>query len=89
MSGGLGVLRTSVTETGNIFTTNTNVAAFNIGGGAVAFFSRRIGVRFDYRYYANLHRFDPGDATAFGPVHLNYMTASVGLVFRRGGQAGI
>ncbi len=81
VSGGLGVLRTSITE--DVFNTDTNVAAFDIGGGAVGFFSRRVGVRFDLRYYANLHRMNSADVVAFGPVHLNYMTASVGLVFRR------
>ena len=83
VSGGLGVLRTSVTDRGNIFSTDTNVGAFNIGGGAVGFFSRRVGVRFDFRYYANLHRSEPLEPTAFGPVHINYMTTSVGLVIRR------
>jgi hypothetical protein len=83
VSGGLGVLRTSVTEVGDIFSTNNNVAAFNIGGGAVGFFSKTVGVRFDIRYYANLHRNEMGDTNAFGPVHINYMTTSVGLVIRR------
>jgi hypothetical protein len=82
VSGGLGLLRTSVTDKGDAFSTNTNIAAFNVGGGAVGFFSRRVGVRFDLRYYANLHPTDESEGTAFGPVHLNYMTLSVGLVFR-------
>jgi hypothetical protein len=83
VSGGFGLLRTSVTEAGDIFSTDHNVAAFDIGGGAVGFFSRHVGVRFDLRYYANVHPTDDGKSTAFGPIHVSYMTTSVGLVFRR------
>jgi hypothetical protein len=84
VSGGLGLLRTSVQDVGDIFSTDNNVAAFNIGGGAVGFFSPHVGVRFDLRYYANLHPTEDGKPTAFGPVHVSYMTTSVGLVIRRG-----
>ena len=60
------------------------LAGFNIGGGAVGFLSQNTGVRFDLRYYSTLHDTEPipvtlGDA----PVHLRYMTFSVGVVIRR------
>jgi len=82
VSGGLGVLRVSKTEEPDVFSFRKNLAAFNIGGGAVGFFTTRTGVRFDLRYYSTLNRSNQG-AVSIGPVHLNYMSASVGVVFRR------
>jgi hypothetical protein len=86
VSGGLGVLRVSKEENPRtqIFPLETNLAAFNIGGGAVGFFSQRTGVRFDFRYYSTLHDTTPKPSeTLGGDVHLRYFAASVGFVIRR------
>ena len=80
ISGGLGVIHTSTTE--DVFPDNRVIPAFNIGGGAIGFLSKRTGLRFDLRYYSNLVRSDEGNVS-FGPVHIRYMTASVGVVLRR------
>jgi hypothetical protein len=86
VSGGLGLLRTSQVDS-DVVSITSNVAGFNIGGGAIGYFSKRTGVRFDLRYYSNLHGVDQRasdqGAISFGAVHLRYMTATVGLVFRR------
>jgi hypothetical protein len=81
VSGGFGLLRVSKTEVADVFSTNRNVPAFNIGGGAVGFLSKRTGVRFDFRYYRSLN----GDAgsVALDSFYLRHMTASIGLVLRR------
>lgn len=85
VSGGLGLMHASTTAksepVAGIFPIDINVAAFNIGGGAVGFLSNRTGLRFDFRYHSTLNR--SADAPSFGPVHLRYVTASIGLVFRR------
>ena len=80
-SGGFGVMNVAREDLG-IFPFNLNLAAFNFGGGAIGFFSPRTGVRFDVRYNSTLRRTDEGPV-ATGPVHLRYMTASIGIVFRR------
>jgi hypothetical protein len=80
-SGGLGWMHVSREDLG-IFPVKLDLAAFNVGGGAVGFFSQRTGVRFDIRYHSTLRRTDEGPV-ALGPVHLRYVTASVGIVFRR------
>jgi len=82
VSGGLGLLRVSKTDARDVFSFTNNLTGFNIGGGAVGFFTTRTGIRFDLRYYSTLNRSYQG-AVSIGPVHLNYMTASVGVVFRR------
>ena len=67
-----------------VFSVRSNLAGFNVGGGAVAFLTARTGVRFDFRYYSSLQRVEQeGSAVSFGRVHLSYMTVSVGVVLRR------
>lgn len=81
VSGGLGLLHASVEDPG-LFPVNSNLAGFNIGGGAVGFLTARTGLRFDIRYHSTLNSTDEGPIS-IGDVHLRYMTASVGIVFRR------
>jgi hypothetical protein len=82
VSGGLGLVHVSNTDVAKVFPFDSNLPAFNIGGGAIGFLSKRTGIRFDLRYYSNLARSDEGPV-AVGRVHIRYMTASVGLVLRR------
>ena len=86
VSGGIGLLQASYQERfEGLPPQSVKRPGFNIGGGAIGFFSPRTGVRFDLRYYSNL----PGQRTngliplTSDRVHLRYMTASVGLVLRR------
>ncbi len=82
-SGGFGLLRASATPVDpRGFPIQENLVGFNVGGGAVGFLSRRTGIRFDLRYYSTVRSSDEG-GVAIGRAHLRYMTASVGVVFRR------
>jgi hypothetical protein len=81
VSGGFGLLNVSKTEVHEVLPTQINMVGYNLGGGAIGFFSRRTGVRFDLRYYNNLT--SPDSKACFGPCQLRYMTASVGVVLRR------
>jgi hypothetical protein len=84
VSGGLGLMHASTTESqpGGILPIDVNVAGFNIGGGAIGFLTQRTGVRFDVRYHSTLNRLEE-EAPTLGPAHLRYVTASIGIVFRR------
>jgi hypothetical protein len=83
LSGGFGLL--GVSRIDDVYPDTWNTPAFNIGGGAVGFFSKRTGVRFDLRYYNSIHKGDEGCMIASIPpgCHVRYMTASVGVVIRR------
>ncbi len=81
VSGGLGLLRTTVDEA--VLPVTSNLLGFNVGGGAIGFLSRRIGLRFDLRYYSNVHRTQDTSQPAVDRLHLRYFTASVGIVFRK------
>ena len=82
VSGGFGLVHVLNTDVAKVFPFNSNLPAFNIGGGAIGFLSKRTGIRFDLRYYNNLARSDEATGT-IGRVHIRYMTASVGVVLRR------
>ncbi len=81
ISGGFGLMHANVTA--DILPINVNTAGINIGGGAVGFLSERTGLRFDIRYHSTLNRLDDEETPSIGPVHLRYVTASIGIVFRR------
>jgi hypothetical protein len=84
VSGGLGLMHVAK-ETVDVdpFPFNLNLAGFNIGGGAIGFLSERTGLRFDLRYHGILNPSDHGRIATEEFVHLRYMTASIGIVFRR------
>ncbi|HEY3884868.1 MAG TPA: hypothetical protein VGL62_06660 [Vicinamibacterales bacterium] len=82
VSGGLGLERASVQDEPRIFAFHVNLGGFDVGGGAIGFLTTNTGLRFDVRYFSTLNRTDRG-AIAFGTTHLSYITASVGIVFRR------
>jgi hypothetical protein len=85
VSGGAGLLHASYDTLGDVLPPlRENIAAFDIGGGAIGFFSADTGIRFDVRYYSNLRGFRGQDVTlTTDRGHLRYMTLSVGLVLRR------
>jgi hypothetical protein len=88
VSGGLGYMRLSVVgkSTGPSapppLGTSLNTVGLDIGGGAIGFFTKHTGVRFDLRYYRRLH---PGSSASFGTdePQFSFWTASAGVVFRR------
>jgi outer membrane protein with beta-barrel domain len=86
VSGGFGALHASQTcceAPDEVLSYSRTVAAYNIGGGAVGFFTDRTGVRFDLRYIGNLRDVDEDPAVAqLGRLHLRYWTTGFGLVLR-------
>ena len=82
VSGGLGVVRLSVVDAGGGLGNTMNAAGFDVGGGAIGFFTRHTGVRFDLRYYRRLHA-GSSELLPTGEPQLSFWTLSVGVVFRR------
>lgn len=80
VSGGFGLLH--AVSNNEVLPVNSNLAGFNIGAGAIGFLSNRTGLRFDVRYHSTLKVSGEGPFS-IGEVHLRYVTATVGIVFRR------
>ena len=83
VSGGFGMMHAGASGITVVLPIDLTTAGVNIGGGAIGFLSDRTGLRFDVRYHSTLNRMDDDDVPSIGPVHLRYMTASIGIVFRR------
>jgi hypothetical protein len=84
-SGGIGVLHASATDFSGLTPVSVMLPGYNLGGGAVGFFTDRAGMRFDLRYFGTLKEKElkPGEEPiSIGPANLSYWTASVGVVFR-------
>lgn len=81
-SGGLGLIQIKRDDPAGLFPVDLNRAGFNVGGGAVGFLTQRTGVRVDVRYHSTLRESEPA-GIAIGPVRMRYVTATIGLVFRR------
>jgi hypothetical protein len=85
VSGGLGVLNAKVDYSLAFpLPVRENLLAFNVGGGATGFFTDRVGVRFEVRYFRSLRNEELSDLPpAFGSVRLRYWTTAIGVVIRR------
>lgn len=81
-SGGGGLIRTRIRDLADIFTSNRNLVGIDLGGGLIGFFSERVGVRWDVRYFKSVS--DPGDTedVAYGSASLSFWRASMALVLK-------
>ena len=76
---GLGLIRAKAEGSGGFTGAAENDAAFNVGGGAMAFFSNHVGLRGDVRYFRTVSHnsaFNPIDSS-LGDFHFWRASASV------------
>jgi hypothetical protein len=82
-SGGLGLMRTRVDDVLDIFTANRSLVGINVGGGAMGFFTERVGVRWDVRYFKSVSDLDEErEPVAFGTARLSFWRATTALVLK-------
>lgn len=87
---GLGLLQARAVTGGgtadDLFESVVHELAWNIGGGATAFFSERFGLRADVRYFRSFQNQEPswtrGLDVDVAPGHFDYLRAAVGLTLR-------
>lgn len=85
VSGGIGLLRASATDFNGLTPVSVTLPGYNIGGGAVGYFTERAGLRFDLRYFGTLkeRELKPGEVPiSVGPARLSYWTVNAGVVLR-------
>ena len=81
-SGGFGVIRSRSKDALDLLPVTENLAAFNVGAGAMGFLSDGTGLRLDVRFFRNTSfGEDPGQS--IGPPTLRFWRASLALVIRR------
>ena len=81
-SGGLGLIRSHLTDADDLFEVDSNDWGFNVGGGVSGFFSDNVGVRGDIRYFRSLQDNEPDDEFDVALSDFRFWRGSVGVVFR-------
>lgn len=82
VSGGVGLLQTTMQDARDVFAFKNNLLGLNVGGGATGAITDRMGLRFELRYFSQLGPGAEGEF-AFGRAQLRYWTSSVGVSVRR------
>jgi opacity protein-like surface antigen len=86
LTGGVGYMQMRVTSDFGQFTSTTRETGYNAGGGLIAFFGERIGIRGEVRYFRSFQNQVPswtrGIRTDIAPSAFDFWRAGVGLTLR-------
>ncbi len=78
---GVGLINASIDDADDIFELDRNALGFNVGGGVMAFFTDRVGIRGDLRYFRQVGEADD-DEVDFDLGAFRFWRATVGASFR-------
>ena len=81
-SGGLGLIKTRIDDPEDIFELNSTDWGLNVGGGVAGFFTDKIGLQGDVRYFRSLQDNEPDDEFDLALGSFSFWRGTVGLVFR-------
>ena len=78
---GVGMLKTFVDDVDDAFDVDRNALGFNLGGGVMAFFTDRVGIRGDLRYFRQMTEAND-DEVNFDVTAFRFWRGTVGVSFR-------
>lgn len=81
-SGGVGIIRSSIDNIGDLFDVSSTDWGFNVGAGVTGFFSDNLGIRGDVRYFRSLQDIEADDGLDLSLGDLRFWRGSVGITFR-------
>ncbi|MBM3779579.1 MAG: porin family protein [Acidimicrobiia bacterium] len=82
VSGGIGLMRSSVDGAGGILSFTDNTLGVNVGGGLMGFFTEHVGARADIRFLRSLSDGVSINPLDFDPGAFDIWRGTAGLVFR-------
>ncbi len=82
VSGGAGLLRTSVSDVGDFFDVNENSFGVNVGAGLIGFVNDNVGLRGDLRYFRRLQDSDGSSDIDIDLGQFDFWRATFGVSFR-------
>jgi opacity protein-like surface antigen len=85
-SGGVGLIRSSISAGDFFDDVSSNDFGFNVGGGVNVYFNDRVGIRGDVRYIRSFEDNEPDDEFDLALSDFDFWRASVGVTFRFGQQ---
>ena len=80
--GGAGLMRVRTTTAFNVFDVSTLIPAIDVGVGAVAFVTNRVGVSWDLRRFQSVGDNPASGGLSFGEQHLSFWRAAMAAVIR-------
>ena len=80
--GGAGLMRVRTTTAFNVFDVSTVIPAIDVGVGAVAFVTNRVGVSWDLRRFQSVGDNPARGGLSFGEQHLSFWRAAMAAVIR-------
>jgi opacity protein-like surface antigen len=81
-SGGVGLIKSRIGDAGDLFHLDSNDFGFDVGAGAMFFFSDHFGVRGDLRYFRSLQDNNPDNDIDLGLSGFHFWRTSAGATFR-------
>jgi hypothetical protein len=81
-SGGVGLIRSRINDTNQLFNVTANDLGVNVGAGLAGFFTDHIGLRGDVRYFRSLQDRAPDGDLDLGFADFRFWRGTVGLMFR-------
>lgn len=81
-SGGLGLIRSRVSDVGGLFNdVSTNDVGVNIGAGLQGNFNENVGIRGDIRYFRSLQDNEPDGEFDLGLSNFDFWRGTIGVTF--------
>ena len=81
-SGGIGLIKARIDDPDDLFQVNSTDWGLNVGGGVAGFFSDKLGLQGDVRYFRSLQDNEPDDEFDVALGSFSFWRGTVGLVFR-------
>lgn len=80
--GGVGLVKSRIGSTGDFFNVDSSNWGFNVGAGAMFFFTDNVGLRGDVRYFRSLEDVEPLDELNIGLADFRFWRGTVGVTIR-------
>lgn len=82
VSGGAGLLRTSLSSDNDLFNVDDNSFGVNVGAGVIGFVRENVGLRGDVRYFRRVQDSDASDDIDLDLSGFDFWRATFGVTFR-------
>jgi len=80
--GGVGIVKSRIGSSGDFFNVDSTNWGFNVGAGAIFFFSDNVGLRGDVRYFRSLEDVEPLDDFNIGLADFRFWRGTLGVTIR-------
>jgi opacity protein-like surface antigen len=80
--GGVGIIKSSIGGADDLFNIDSTDFGIDVGAGAIFFFSDKVGLRGDVRYFRSLQDVEPIDDFNIGLAGFHFWRGTVGVTFR-------